>query len=42
MKNVIDELIESNELPPTATIFEKNVSAFKSNISMLFYYIKVK
>eukprot|EP00828_Plagiopyla_frontata_P025050 TRINITY_DN3199_c0_g1_i1.p1 TRINITY_DN3199_c0_g1~~TRINITY_DN3199_c0_g1_i1.p1 ORF type:complete len:374 (-),score=114.00 TRINITY_DN3199_c0_g1_i1:23-1144(-) len=38
-QNVINELLNSDELPQTATLFEKNISAFKNNIELLFQYL---
>lgn len=39
-KKVIQNLINSKELPSTANAFEKDCMAFKNDIEKLFYYLK--
>lgn len=39
-KKVMQDLINSKELPPTSNVFEKDCQAFKNDIDKLFFYIK--
>lgn len=39
-KKVMDDLIDSKDLPATANVFEKDCLAFKTDLSKLFLYIK--
>lgn len=40
--NVIDDLINSKEIPNNSNLFEKDCKAFKNNLNKLFFYLKVK
>lgn len=42
VNSVIEELINNNEIPNNANIFEKDCKAFKNNVDRLFFYLKVK
>ena len=39
-KKVMQDLINSKELPPTSNIFEKDCQAFKNDVDKLFLYVK--
>lgn len=40
--NLIDDLINSKEIPNNSNLFEKDCKAFKNNLDKLFFYLKVK
>ena len=39
-RKVMQDLIDSKELPASSTVFEKDCQAFKNHIDKLFYYVK--